>query len=147
MTASRLYLLLLILAVGIPGCAGQSIPHEPDVIDVVLPAPSDKVKMAVIEVLSEGGYTVREDAQRLTTDYREEMAGPWDWLLRWRLGTVRSRVEATVTADHETTSHLYMSVLYEGKDGILTRWDTAPTALPQSAEHQLRLIKNTLRIL
>ncbi|MEK7236231.1 MAG: hypothetical protein AAB242_06390 [Nitrospirota bacterium] len=117
-------------------------------IDVMLPAQADRVKTAVIQVLTEGGYAVdRKDDQSLTTGYREEISGPWDWLLRWRFGTGRSRVEAMVTPASEQSSRLRLNVLYEGKDGLFTRWEDSPTALPQSAANQLRLIKNALQLL
>lgn len=129
-------------------CAGPLMPHEPDVIDVTLPAPADRVTNVVMQVLTDGGYAVdREDDQTLTTGYRKEIPGPWDWLLRWRFGTGRSRVEANVTPDTEQTTRLRLSVQYEGKDGLFTQWEDSPTALPQSAENQLRLIKNALQIL
>ena len=104
--------------------------------------------MAVIQVLTDGGYDVdRQDDQNLTTGYREEIRGPWDWLLRWRFGTGRSRVDARVSPAEEQSTRLRLHVQYEGKDGIFTRWEDSPTALPQSAENQLRLIKNALQIL
>jgi hypothetical protein len=68
-------------------------------------------------------------------------------MLRWRLGTGRSRVETMVTPASEQSTRLRLIVLYEGKDGIFTQWEDSPTALPQSAENQLRLIKNALQIL
>ena len=40
------------------GCAGPPIAHEPDVVDVTLPAPADQVRTAVIQVLTDGGYEV-----------------------------------------------------------------------------------------
>jgi hypothetical protein len=129
-------------------CAGPSIPHEPDVLDVTLPAPTEQVRTAVIQVLTEGGYDVeQEDDQNLRTGYREEIRSPWDGLLHWRFGTGRSRVNAVVTAADDQSTRLRLHVQYEGKDGLFTRWEESPTALPQSAENQLRLIKNTLRIL
>ena len=129
-------------------CAGPSIPHEPDVVDVTLPAPLEEVRTAVIQVLEDGGYEVeRKDDQSLTTGYRQEIRGPWDWLLRWRFGTGRSRVDALVTQATEQDTRLRLHVLYEGKDGLFTRWEDSPTALPQSAENQLRLIKNALHLL
>ena len=128
-------------------CAGQPIPHEPDVIDVTLAAPTEQVRAAVVRVLTDGGYDVeQEDDQNLSTGYRQEIRGPWDGLLRWRFGTERSRVNAVVTADGFST-RLRLHVHYEGKDGLFTRWEDSPTALPQSAEHQLRLIKNALHLL
>jgi len=130
------------------GCAGPLMPHDPDVIDVTLPAPADRVTNVVVQILTDGGYAVdREDDQTLTTGYRKEIPGPWDWLLSWRFGTGRSRVEANVTTATEQTTRLRLSVQYEGKDGLFTQWEDSPTALPQSAENQLRLIKNALQIL
>ena len=130
------------------GCAGPLMPHDPDVIDVTLPAPADRVTNVVVQILTDGGYAVdREDDQTLTTGYRKEIPGPWDWLWRWRFGTGRSRVEANVTTATEQTTRLRLSVQYEGKDGLFTQWEDSPTALPQSAENQLRLIKNALQIL
>lgn len=135
---------LLIIA----ACAGPPIAHEPDVVDVTLPAPADQVRTAVIQVLTDGGYEVeQEDDQNLKTGYREEISSPWDGLLRWRFGTGRSRVNAVVTAADEQSTRLRLHVQYEGKDGLFTRWEESPTALPQSAENQLRLIKNALHIL
>jgi len=130
------------------GCAGPLMPHEPDVIDVTLPAPADRVTNVVVRVLTDGGYAVdQEDDQTLTTGYRKEIPGPWDWLLIWRFGTGRSRVDANVTTATEQTTRLRLLVQYEGKDGLFTRWDDSASALPQSAENQLRLIKNALQLL
>jgi len=143
----RLAVLTSLLASAL-ACAGPAMQHEPDVIDVTLPVPADQVTTAVVQVLTDGGYDVdRKDDQTLTTGYREEMPGPWNWLLRWRFGTGRSRVEANVTPATEQSARLRLSIQYEGKDGLFTRWEDSPTALPQSAENQLRLIKNALHIL
>jgi hypothetical protein len=102
----------------------------------------------VIQVLTDGGYDIdRQDDQNLTTGYRKETPGPWNWLLTWRFGTGRSRVEALVTPASEQSTRLRLNVQYEGKDGLFTKWEDSPTALPQSAENQLRLIKNKLEIL
>jgi len=139
---------LTLLVIWASACAGPPIPHEPDVIDVTLSAQSDRVKIAVLQVLAEEGYAVdRKDDENLVTGYRKEISGPWDWFLHWRFGTGRSRVEAMITPASEQSSRLRLNVLYEGKDGIFTRWEDSPTALPQSAENQLRLIKNALQIL
>lgn len=144
--ACRLALAALILSMA--ACAGPPIPHEPDIVDTVLSAPADKVRDAVVQVLTDGGYNVdRKDNGNLTTGYRTEIGGPWDWLLRWRFGIGRSRVEALVEPAGEQSSRLRLHVQYEGKDGIMTRWEDSPTALPQSADNQLRLIKNALKIL
>ncbi|MDP1769409.1 MAG: hypothetical protein Q8L74_11480 [Nitrospirota bacterium] len=148
MTGTFRILSLALLVIWASACAGPPIPHEPDVIDVTLHATSDQVKTAVTQVLTEGGYIVdRTDDENLTTGYREEINGPWDWLLRWRFGTGRSRVDVLVTSASENSSRLRLHVRYEGKDGIFTRWEESPSATPQSAENQLRLIKNALQIL
>ena len=148
MTSRGSHLLLVLPFLAGMACAGPTIPHDPDVIDVTLPASAADVRAAVIQVLTDGGYEVDpEDDQNLTTDYRQEIDGPWDGLLRWRFGTGRSRVDALVTPADEQTTRLRLHVQYEGKDGIFTRWEDSSTALPQSAENQLRLIKNALHIL
>lgn len=148
MTHTLRILSFALLVIWTSACAGPPIPHEPDVIDVTLPAPADRVNTVVMQVLTEGGYDVdRKDDENLTTGYRDEISSPWDWLLRWRFGTGRSRVEAMVTPASEQSSRLRLNVLYEGKDGIFTRWEDSPAALPQGAENQLRLIKNALQLL
>jgi hypothetical protein len=147
-TSQSLHLLLASLIVATVSCAGPPIPHEADVIDVTLPAPAEQVRTVLVQVLEDGGYDVDwQDDQNLTTGYREEIHGPWDWLLRSRFGTGRSRVDALVTPATEQDTRVRLHVQYEGKDGIFTRWEDSPTALPQSAENQLRLIKNALHIL
>ena len=148
MTSHSLHLLLAPLIVATVSCAGPTIPHEPDVIDVTLSAPAEQVRTAVTQVLKDGGYEVDwQDDENMTTSYREEISGPWDWLLRWRFATGRSRVDALVTPAMEQNTRLRLHVEYEGKDGIFTRWEDSPTALPQSAHNHLRLIKNALHIL
>jgi len=141
-------IVLSLSLLGTLACAGPVIPHEPDIIDVMLPVPADQVRTAVIDVLTDGGYDVdRKDDERLVTDYRQDMRGPWDWMLHWRFGTGKSRVEARVTPASEESTRLRLHVLYEDKDGLFTRWEDSATALPQSAENQLRLIKNALHLL
>jgi hypothetical protein len=147
-TLQSRYLLLALLILATVSCAGPPIAHEPDVVDVTLPAPVEQVRTVVIQVLEKGGYEVeRRDDETLTTGYRQEIRGPHDWLLRWRFGTGRSRVDALVTSATEQETRLRLHVQYEGKDGLFTRWEDSPTALPQSAQNQLRLIKNALQIL
>jgi len=147
-TSRCLRLLAALSLLASAACAGPPIPHDPDVVDVTLPAPADHVRTAVIQVLTDGGYEVEQEVdQNLTTGYRKEIRGPWDGLLRWRFGIGRSRVDAVVTIADEQSSRLRLHVLYEGKDGLFTRWEESPTALSQSAVNQLRLIKNALHIL
>jgi hypothetical protein len=129
-------------------CSSQPRPYEPDRIDVTLAAPSDRVKRAVTDVLTRGGYDVElDDEQTMSTGYRDEEPSPWDWMLHWRFGTLKSRVEAVVAPETEQTTRLRLHVMSEGKDGLFTAWEDVQSALPQSAENQLRLIKNELKIL
>ena len=80
------------------------------------------MKAAVIQILIEGGYALTgRMTTTLTTGYREEVSGLWDWLLRRRFGRGWSRVEAMVTPASEQRSRLRLNVLYEEKDGIFTR--------------------------
>ena len=148
MTSHCLRILAACSLLASAACAGPPIFYEPDVVDVTLPAATDQVRTAVIKVLTDRGYDVeQEDDQSLTTGYREEIRTIWDGLLRWRFGTGRSRVDAVMTAADEQNTRLRLHVHYEGKDGLFTRWEESPTALPQSAENQLRLIKNALHLL
>lgn len=138
----------VVLAVSILGCGSAPRPSDRDLIDVMLPAPTDRVKTAVTQVLTDGGYDVDwKDDRTLSTGYRQETEGPWNWLLRWRFGTIKSRVEAMVTPVTEQTTRLRLQVLSEGKDGLFTGWEDVQSAVPQSAENQLRLVKNALQIL
>ena len=130
------------------GCSGAPHPLPTDLIETRLAAPLDTVKTALTQVLTDGGYDVDwKNDSTLETSYREEIHGPWDWLYRWRFGTIKSRVNATVTAADEQNTALKLEVRSEGKDGIFTSWDQVPSALPQGADNQLRLIKNALQLL
>jgi len=140
-------LLLAAMMLGI-GCSGapRSLPN--DLVETRLAAPLDRVKTALTQVLTDGGYDVDwKNDSTLATSYREEMNGPWNWLYRWRFGTIKSRVNATVTAADSQSTALTLEVQSEGKDGIFTSWDHVPSALPQGADNQLRLIKNALHLL
>lgn len=140
--------LALVASTLLLSCSGAPRPLPPDRVETRLPAPLDQVKTALTQVLTDGGYDVNWDDERtLTTGYREEMHGPWDWLYRWRFGTIKSRVQASVASNTEYSTLLHLEVLSEGKDGIFTSWDDVQSALPQSAENQLRLLKNALRLL
>ena len=60
-------------------CAGLPIPHEPDVIDVRLSVQADRVKTAVIQTLTEGGYSLdRKDDENLTIGHRGKIRDPRD---------------------------------------------------------------------
>ncbi len=130
------------------GCAGGPSAPEPDVMEVTLEAPADKVKTAVTDVLTQGGYTVdQNEAGNVTTGMRQEVRGPWNGLLRWRFGVGKSRVEARVVPQDESATRLRLQVFYRGKDGLFDTWEDAETPLPQSAANEIRLIKNALRLL
>jgi hypothetical protein len=144
----RMTITMAALAAIFIGCSSSPHPTEPDRIDVTLAAPTDRVKQAVSDVLTRGGYDVEwTDEQTVSTGYREEDPGPWDWMLRWRFGTMKSRVEAVVTPATGQTTRLRLDVVSEGKDGLFTSWEEVQSAVPQSSENQLRLIKNALHLL
>ena len=138
----------LVLLTAMTGCAGGPPAPEPDVVEVILAAPADKVNTAVADVLTQGGYSVDQDeAGNVTTGMRQEVRGPWNGLLRWRFGVGKSRVEARVVPQDDNSTRLRLQVFYRGKDGLFDTWEEAETPLPQSAANEVRLIKNALRIL
>lgn len=138
----------LLLAIAGAGCAGGPAAPEPDVMEVTLEAPADKVHAAVADVLTQGGYSVDQDeAGNVTTGMRQEVRGPWNGLLRWRFGVGKSRVEARIVPQDDSTTRLRLQVFYRGKDGLFDTWEDAETPLPQSAANEIRLIKNALRLL
>lgn len=144
--AANLATILFVTAIS--GCAGGLPVPEPDVMEVTLEAPADKVKTAVADVLTQGGYTVDQDeAGNMTTGMRQEVRGPWNGLLRWRFGVGKSRVEARVVPQDENTTRLQLQVFHRGKDGLFDTWEDAETPLPQSAANEIRLIKNALHVL
>ena len=129
-------------------CSAALHPLQDDRIEARLAAPIEQVKTALTQVLTDGGYDVDwNDDHTLTTGYRDEMHGPWNWLYRWRFGTIKSRVQASIAAETDQSTALQLEVLSEGKDGIFTSWEDVQSALPQSADNQLRLIKNALKLL
>src|SRR5574341_25902 len=142
---------LLGLFLLIPGCSSTpAVPQPSDTAEVTLPAPAEKVRVAVIELLTANGYAVREeerDGRILTTGYREEMDSPWDWMLRTRFGVGRSLVVATVTPEGETATRLTMRVTYESKNRILDSWTESTPPLQHSAANNIRLIQNALGLL
>jgi len=139
---------ILATAMLLISCGGVSRPLPNDVIETRLAAPLDTVKTAITQVLTDGGYDVDwTDDQTLATGARQEFHGPWNWLYRWRFGTITSRVTATVKASDDHTTALTLEVRSEGKDGIFTSWEEVPSASPQSADNQLRLIKTALQLL
>ena len=72
-----------------------------------LQAPADQVKAAVADVPHARRLPVDEDETgNVTTGMRREVSSPWNWLLRWRFGVGKSRVEARVVPQDETTTRL-----------------------------------------
>lgn len=141
-------LVALVFVASIAGCAGGPPIPEPDVMEVTLPVPADKVKTAVSDVLAQGGYTVDQDeAGNITTGMRQEIRSPWNGLLRLRFGVGKSHVEARVVPQDDNNTRLRLQVFYRGKDGLFDSWEDAETPLPQSAANEIRLIKNALRLL
>ena len=141
-------LLTVLFVAAITGCAGGGPVPEPDVMEVILEAPADKVNAAVADVLTQGGYTVDQDeAGNVTTGMRQEVRSPWNGLLRWRFGVGKSRVEARVVTQDDSNTRLRLQVFHRGKDGLFDTWEDAETPLPQSAANEIRLIKNALRLL
>lgn len=138
----------LIFVAAVAGCAGVQPAPEPDVMEVTLPVPAEQVKTALTDVLTQGGYTVDQDDEgNLTTSMRREIRSPWNGLLRWRFGVGKSRVEARVVPQDDSSTRLRLQVFHRGKDGIFDSWEDAETPLPQSAANEIRLLKNALRLL
>ena len=118
-----------VLVSALAGCAGGPSAPEPD-------------------VLTQGGYTVdQDDTGNITTGMRQEIRSPWNGLLRWRFGVGKTRVEARVVPQDDSTTRLRLQVFHRGKDGIFDSWEDAETPLPQSAANEIRLLKNALRLL
>lgn len=136
----------LLSALLLTGMSTAALALESDVIDVKLSAPADKVKNAVTEVLTESGYSVRwKNDMTLETDYREESGG-LDSLYYCCWGVVKSRVQATVTPVADRTTQLRLQVFAQGKRTIFEGFSPVETPVPESANNQLRLIKNKLKI-
>jgi hypothetical protein len=129
------------------GCTSVQRTVEPDVVDVTLPAPADRVKAAVTKVLDDDDYDVEwSDGSQLKTGYRDEQPSIWDWLVKGRLGVVRSQAQASVTPETDQSSRLRLQISSEGKQTMFQGWGPTAPQVPQSAENKLRLIKNELKI-
>ena len=140
-------LVIIALSIFAFGCTGVQHPVQPDVVDVTLPVSADRVKAAVTKVLSDDNYDVDwKDGAQLQTGSRNEQPSIWDWLTRGRFGVVRSRAEASVTAETDQSSRLRLQISSEGKQTMFQGWGSTAPQVPQSAENKLRLIKNELKI-
>ena len=137
----------LVTAVFLVGFSGTAQAVEPDVVQVQLAAPVDKVKAAVTEVLTNSGYTeiVWKDDSTLTTNYREETEGI-QFLYDCCWGVIKNRVEATVTPKADQTTELRLQVSSIGKQTVFQSFAPVKTPEPESANNQVRLIKNKLKI-
>ncbi|MDX2251012.1 MAG: hypothetical protein NW202_01890 [Nitrospira sp.] len=127
------------------GSAAQAV--EPDVVQVQLAAPVEKVKAAVTEVLTNSGYTqvAWKNDSSVTTNYREETEGI-QYLYDCCWGVIKNRVEATVTPSGDQTTDLRLQVMAEGKRTVWESFIPVQPPVPESANNQLRLIKNKLKI-
>jgi len=140
---------LLAWTLFLPGCATTSAPATPDSAEATFPVAFDKVRAALIDILTTNGYTVHEethDGRILTTGYREEIS-MWDWLLRTRFGVGRSLVVATLTHEDEAATRVAIQVTYEEKNRIWNTWKEASPPLAFSAENNIRLVRNALGLL
>ena len=141
---------LLCTALLMTGCVSNPPVRLVDTTDMVLAAPFDQVKTALVSILSTDGYPVREgpdDDRIVMTGYRREMKGLWDWLLKSRFGVGRSKIDATVSPESEDTTRLTISVIYESKDYIWSRWRETTAPPHRSASLQLRSVKRALGLL
>jgi hypothetical protein len=132
------------------GCASKPVERPPDAIEAVLAAPQDQVRAALIQVLTEDGYSIKDESNEgriISTGYREETNSIWDWLLLSRFGVNRSRVDATFTPEDQDHTRLSIQISYETKRHIWSLWQDSSPALQQSAANQLRLVKNVLGLL
>jgi len=140
----------MVLGLMLLGCAASSTTQASDSAEATFPVTQDKVKAALIDILTANGYTVREeahDSRVLTTGYREEISNMWDWLLRSRFGVGRSLVVATLTPEEEGVTRLAIQVTYEEKNRLWTSWYSAQPPVAFSAENNIRLVKNALGLL
>ncbi len=137
------------------GCATTQGSQPVDTAEALLPRPEAQVKTAVLQVLSADGYAIQNtDGQdddgrdkTVTTGYRDEIDSVWDWLLLRRFGVGRSRVTATLTQEGEGATRVTIQVTYEGKESLFSGWREYETPLQQSAQNQLRLLRNALGLL
>jgi hypothetical protein len=134
------------------GCATAPEPPTHS-LSVLLEAPEARVRAAFIHVLTEGGYEVvrgTEGSGAIRTSYRQEVSNH-NWLYRARFGVNRSKVTVILIPEGETATRVDVEVLYEGKSGewmpLFRSWVPYEAALPQSAEHTIRLVKRELGLL
>jgi hypothetical protein len=140
-------LVTAVFLAGSTACSTLQTNPNPDVAQVQLAAPADKVKEAITEVLTNSGYTqiVWKDDSTVTTNYRDETEGI-QFLYDCCWGVIKNRVEATVTPKTDQTTDLRLQVMSEGKRTMWESFVPVQTPAPESANNQVRLIKNKLKI-
>ncbi len=131
------------------GCAEVVTKPGPGTAEALYAAPRDRVKQAVIKVLTANGYRVNGDASggTLTTGYREEIGSITNWLVVARFGITRSRVRVDLADGAPQTTLVTLEVLHDSKDGLFSSWGAGDIPLPQSPDTFLRLIQNELGLL
>ena len=141
---------LLVLLCGLAiGCAEVVTPLGPGAAEARYAAPRDRVKQAVITVLTANGYTVDDHAAgtQLQTGYREEIRSITNWLVVARFGITRSRVRVDLSDEPQQTTTVKLEVLHDSKDGLFSSWGSGDIPLPQSPDTLLQLIKHELGLL
>lgn len=140
----------VISATVLAGCAAAPLQPSSDTAEAILLVPVEHVRTTALQVLVDQGYYIREtngDARIISTGYRQEMDSIWDWLLDFRFGVNRSRVDIALIPEGEHATLVSIYVTVEGKDSLFTAWRPYEAPLPQSAHNQLRLLKNALGLL
>jgi hypothetical protein len=137
-----------LIVISLVGCAGASPRPVSDSAEALFPTTEELARAAVVKVLAENGYgvTVDEAARLIRTDYRQETDGPWDRLLVYRFGTIRSWVEATIVPESDSI-RVKIDVFVEGKDRLLGSWQPFEAPLPQRAATHLWQVQKTLALL
>lgn len=141
---------IILLATVLFGCAAGQVDRLSDSMEDILFAPEEHVRTALVQVLTEDGYSIRDGREQghiISTGYREETNSIWDRLLIYVFGVNRSRVDATVTPESPDQTRLTIQVSYEIKNHIWSPWRDSSPALQQSAANQFRLVKNALGLL
>lgn len=140
---------VVFFALFVGGCATTS-QTPTDSVDVLLDAPLDHVRAAILQVLSTDGYPIGEgtgDDRVVITGYKREIEGVGNWLLKVRFGVGRSRVEATLSPASQETTRVTISVLYQVKEHIWSIWEDAPAPPHRDASLQVRSVKKQLGLL
>lgn len=138
------------IALVVGGCTTTSSPRPAESSEVLLDAPLEQVRAAVLQVLSTEGYPVHEgsgDDRVVITGYKRETGNIWDWLLTFRFGVGRSKVEATLSPSSQETTRLTVFVLYQVKDHIWSAWEDAGAPPHRDASLHIRSVKKVLGLL